>query len=122
MFGDGAKVAIAESDVRNIRGLWLRGTNGNGLAGTFPPYPAEGEAGTRSRRGGLLRAADYIAVPRRGRETFPWRIVGISEKDGDLLTNQTDVAGWRSRRKWKTLSWIKPGKSCLGLVECVECL
>src|SRR6266446_9026381 len=37
--GDGAKVAVAESDVEEYPGLWLRGTNGNGLAGTFPPYP-----------------------------------------------------------------------------------
>src|SRR5258708_31021914 len=36
---NGAKVAIAESDVEEYPGLWLRGTSGNGLAATFPPYP-----------------------------------------------------------------------------------
>ena len=37
--GEGAKVAIAESDVEEYPGLWLRGTGGNGLSATFPPYP-----------------------------------------------------------------------------------
>src|SRR6267142_2207163 len=36
--GEGAKVAIAESDVEEYPGLWLRGTGGNGLSATFPPY------------------------------------------------------------------------------------
>src|SRR5437773_7710687 len=37
--GEGAKLAIAESDVEDYPGMWLRGTGGRGLAGTFPPYP-----------------------------------------------------------------------------------
>src|SRR6202158_883522 len=35
----GVKVAIAESDIEDYPGLWLRGTSGSGLAATFPPYP-----------------------------------------------------------------------------------
>jgi len=35
--GDGAKVAIAESDVEDYPGLWLRGTGGNGVSAVFPP-------------------------------------------------------------------------------------
>src|SRR5439155_8609913 len=37
--GEGARVAIAESDLEDYPGLWLRGTSGNGLAAVFPPYP-----------------------------------------------------------------------------------
>lgn len=37
--GEGAKVAIAESDLEDYPGLWLKGTGGNALAATFPPYP-----------------------------------------------------------------------------------
>ena len=47
--GEGAKVAIAESDVESYPGLWLRGTGGNGLAATFPPYPLKESLTTRSR-------------------------------------------------------------------------
>jgi alpha-glucosidase len=35
--GNGAKLAIAESDLQEYPGLWLKGTGGNGLAATFPP-------------------------------------------------------------------------------------
>ena len=84
--GDGAKVAIAESDVEEYPGLWLRGTGGNGLAGTFPPYPLK-EKLERDRDVRVVEAADYIAVT-KGTRTFPWRIIGVAEKDGDLLTNQ----------------------------------
>src|SRR6266446_10027315 len=84
--GDGAKVAVAESDVEEYPGLWLRGTNGNGLAGTFPPYPLK-EHLERDRDLHVVESADYIAIT-KGTRTFPWRVIGIAEKDGDLLTNQ----------------------------------
>src|SRR2546429_7091588 len=32
-------LALAESDVEDYPGMWLRGTGGFGLAGTFPLYP-----------------------------------------------------------------------------------
>src|SRR5262249_25052804 len=35
----GIKVAIAESDVEDYPGLWLRGTGENALASTFEHYP-----------------------------------------------------------------------------------
>ena len=105
--GDGAKVAIAESDVEEYPGLWLRGTSGNGLAGTFPPYPLK-EKLERDRDVRVVESADYIAVT-RGTRTFPWRIIGIAEKDGDLLTNQLTWLLAKPSQVQDT-SWIKPGK------------
>src|SRR5260370_11392812 len=35
----GTKVAIAESDVEDYPGLWLRGNSNNSLSGIFPPHP-----------------------------------------------------------------------------------
>ena len=46
---NGVKVAIAESDIEDYPGLWLRGTGGNGLAATFPPVSSQGNAGERPR-------------------------------------------------------------------------
>ena len=104
---NGAKVAIAESDVEEYPGLWLRGTSGNGLAATFPPYPLkeklQGDSDVR-----VVEAADYIAVT-KGTRTFPWRIVGIAEKDGDLLMNQLTWLLAKPSQVQDT-SWIKPGK------------
>jgi alpha-glucosidase len=105
--GDGAKVAIAESDVDSYPGLWLTGTGGNGLAATFPPYPLkESLKGDRDYR--VAESADYIAVV-AGKRTLPWRVIGIADRDGDLLTNQI-VYLLEKPSLVQDTSWIKPGK------------
>jgi alpha-glucosidase len=105
--GEGAKVAIAESDLEEYPGLWLRGTSGNGLAGTFPPYPLK-EKLERDRDVRVVESADYIAIT-KGTRTFPWRVIGIAESDGDLLTNQLTWLLAKPSQVQDT-SWIKPGK------------
>lgn len=105
--GDGVKVAIAESDVEAYPGLWLHGTSGPALAATFPPYPLQ-EQLERDRDFKVVESADYIAVT-RGTRTFPWRVIGIAEKDGDLLTNQL-VWLLEKPSQVQDTSWIKPGK------------
>ncbi len=105
--GGGAKVAIAESDVHDYPGLWLKGTRGTGLAATFPPYPLKEKLeGDRDFR--VVEAADYIAAT-SGTRTFPWRVVGVAEKDGDLITNSL-VWLLESPSQVQDTSWIKPGK------------
>jgi alpha-glucosidase len=105
--GDGVKVAIAESDVEDYPGLWLRGTGGSALAATFPPYPLK-EQLERDRDFKVVEAADYIAIT-RGTRTFPWRVIGIAEKDGDLITNPL-VWLLEKPSQVQDTSWIKPGK------------
>jgi alpha-glucosidase len=105
--GQGAKVAIAESDLEDYPGLWLHGTNGNGLAATFPPYPLK-EVQTSDRDYKPTETAEYIAVT-SGMRTYPWRVVGIAEHDGDLITNQIVYLLERPSR-FEDTSWIKPGK------------
>jgi alpha-glucosidase len=105
--GDGPKIAIAESDIENYPGLWLRGTKGNGLAAIFPPYPLK-ETLEKDRDFRVTETADYIAVT-NGTRTFPWRLMGIAEKDGDLLTNQL-VWLLEKPSQLQDTSWIKPGK------------
>ncbi len=105
--GEGAKVAIAESDVDSYPGLWLKGTGGSGLAATFPPYPLK-ESLTRDRDYRVVESADYIAVT-VGTRTFPWRVIGVADHDGDLLTNQI-VYLLEKPSQIQDTSWIKPGK------------
>src|SRR5713101_5887429 len=104
---NGVKVAIAESDIEDYPGLWLRGTSGNGLAATFPPYPLK-ETLEKDRNFKVTQAADYIAVT-RGTRSYPWRLLGIAEKDGDLITNQL-VWLLAKPSQVEDTSWIKPGK------------
>lgn len=103
----GPRVAIAESDVEDYPGLWLRGSGGTTLTATFPPYPLK-EKRLRDRDIKVETAADYIAQT-RGNRTFPWRILGIAERDGDLLVNPLVYLLARPSQIADT-SWIKPGK------------
>jgi alpha-glucosidase len=103
----GVKVAVAESDVEDYPGLWLRGTGANGLAALFPPYPLK-ETLTGDRDFKVTEAADYVAVT-KGTRTYPWRLLGIAERDGDLLTNQL-VYLLQSPSRIQDTSWIRPGK------------
>ena len=104
---EGAKVAIAESDLEDYPGLFLRGTGGNGIAATFPPYPLEEKLeGDRDFR--VVKSADYIAIT-SGTRSFPWRVIGVAEKDGDLLTNQI-VYLLEKPSQLQDTSWIKPVK------------
>ena len=101
------KLIIAESDVTDYPGLWLRGTSGNSLSAKFPPYPVTEEL-SRDRDFKVTKAADYIAVT-KGTRTYPWRIVGVAENDGELITNQL-VYLLARQSEVKDPSWIKPGK------------
>jgi len=103
----GVKIAVAESDVVDYPGLWLRGTSGSGLAGIFPPYPLE-EKLTGDRDFRVTKAADYIAVT-RGTRTYPWRLLGVARKDAELITNPL-VYLLASPTTLTDTSWIKPGK------------
>jgi len=104
----GAKLAIAESDLNDYPGLWLTGAAPEfSLRGTFPPYPLK-EQQTSDRDYKVIEAADYIAVT-SGTRTFPWRVLGIVDHDGDLITNQL-VYLLESPSKLQDTSWIHPGK------------
>jgi alpha-glucosidase len=104
---NGVKIAVAESDVEDYPGLWLRGTGGDGLSSTFPPYPLK-ETLNGDRDFKVTEAADYIALT-KGTRTFPWRLLGIAERDGDLITNQLVYLLAKPSQVQDT-SWIKPGK------------
>jgi alpha-glucosidase len=104
---NGVKVAVAEADIEDYPGLWLRGTSNNGLAATFPLYPLK-ETLEKDRDFKVTQAADYIAVT-RGTRSYPWRLLGIAEKDGDLITNQL-VWLLAKPSQVQDTSWIKPGK------------
>jgi alpha-glucosidase len=58
---DGIKIAVAESDVDDYPGLWLRGAGAMGLSAFFPPYPLK-EKLENDRDFKITQAADYIAV------------------------------------------------------------
>src|SRR3954453_19889728 len=102
------KIAIAESDVEDYPGLWLRGAAPNfSLTGTFPPYPTK--LVQRSDRDYKpVENAEYIAVT-SGTRTYPWRVIGVAHNDGELLTNEI-VYLLERPSQFQDTSWIKSGK------------
>ena len=105
----GAKLAIAESDVDDYPGLWLHGAAPEfALSATFPPYPLK-EVQTSDRDYKPVETADYIATT-SGTRTFPWRVIGVANNDGELLTNEI-VYLLERPSKFQDTSWIKPGKA-----------
>ena len=105
--GDGVKVAVAESDVEEYPGLWLRGTGDNALASTFEHYPLK-EQLVKELDFKPVEVADYIAVT-RGTRSFPWRVLGIAEHDKDLIANPL-IWLLEKPSQLQDTSWIKPGK------------
>jgi alpha-glucosidase len=108
---EGAKLVVCESDVEDYPGLWLRGNSNNSLLAVFPPYPLKQELRkdrNQDRDLTVTEVADYIAVT-QGLRTFPWRIIGVAEKDGDLITSQL-VYLLAKPSQVRDTSWIKPGK------------
>jgi alpha-glucosidase len=104
---NGVKIAVAESDVEEYPGLWLRGTGDNALAATFEHYPRR-ETLEKDRDFKVAEAADYIAIT-KGTRSFPWRVLGIAERDRDLISNSFIWLLEKPSQLTDT-SWIKPGK------------
>jgi alpha-glucosidase len=104
---EGTLIGITESDLFDYPGLWLKGTSANSLKGMFPQFVLE-EKAKNDRDVEPIKRADYLAIT-KGTRTFPWRIFGITNNDGDLITNEL-VFLLSQENKLNDVSWIKPGK------------
>lgn len=106
---DGPKVAITESDLEDYPGMYLSGTEDvpTRLVGIFPRYVLE-DSLRNDRDAVPVRRADFLART-RGSRTFPWRVVVIADRDGDLVESQM-VYKLATPSMIADPSWIKPGK------------
>jgi len=104
---DGPKVLITEADLDDYPGLYLRGNSNHSLYGKFPAYPLAEQA-KNDRDVPVTKRADFIAKT-QGRRTFPWRVMIVAEKDGELIENQM-VYALAKPLQLEDTSWIKPGK------------
>lgn len=106
---DGPKVAITEADLEEYPGLYLTGSKDGSpsLFGIFPQYPIE-ETLKRDRDVLVTKRAGYLALT-SGRRAFPWRVLIIGRKDGDLIESDM-VFRLAKPLQLKETSWIRPGK------------
>lgn len=106
---EGPKVAITEADLVDYPGMFLTGSEDESpsLFGKFSRYPkSEEQKGDRNLE--IEEREDYIALT-EGKRTFPWRVIVIAEKDGDLVESDI-VYRLASPLKLDNVDWIKPGK------------
>jgi alpha-glucosidase len=102
----GVKLFFSEADLFDYPGLWLRGTDGPALSGILPAYPAQEEQ-KRDRDVVVTRRENFLART-RGARSFPWRVIGIADRDADLLNNQLIYLLAEEARG--DFSWVRPGK------------
>lgn len=107
--GDGTKVVITEADLYDYPGLFLTGAQAAGtqLHNTFARYPKKEEQ-TSDRDVEVLERETFIAKT-EGTRTLPWRLMAISDNDGQLIENQM-VYLLSSQLALEEVDWIKPGK------------
>jgi len=110
---NGPKVAIAEADLEDYPGMYLRGNKNTTLTGIFPGAALKEETVDLNRRGGdrsirVLEYANYIALT-KGKRNLPWRVLVIADKDIDLVNSEM-IFKLAKPLQLKDTSWIKPGK------------
>lgn len=105
----GVKIAITEADLCDYPGMYLTGSSASkfSLEGSFPAYPIKEEM-TSDRDVKVTERAGYIAKT-NGSRTFPWRVMVITENDGDLVESQMIYKLSRPAPD-QDFSWVTPGK------------
>ncbi len=104
----GTHVALAETDLRDYPGLYLRGGEGGAVSGDFPRVV------TREAPGGWMNfhlepmeRASHLAET-DGARPFPWRVLLVAREDRGLIGN--DLVHLLSPPHQGDFSWVRPGK------------
>ena len=109
MQSKGSNVLLTEADLFDYPGLFMRGTQDNGLTSDFPKYVEKATPTPGSEdRNQLLTEANFIAKT-TGKRTFPWRVMVIAEEDKQLIASQL-VYLLSRENQIEDASWIQPGQ------------
>lgn len=107
----GKKICITETDLMNYPGMFLY--NGDGdtvLESRHAAYPEkEVPAGNNMIQRSVVERRDYIAECQGG-ESFPWRIVAVSENDAQMADNDLVWLMATPADNNVDWSWVKLGK------------
>jgi len=109
-FDNNIKVVITEADLEDYCGLYLTGNQNkqNSFAGLFPQFPAK-DTVRNDRDVYVTERKDYLAET-IGSRNFPWRVIVVSEKDGDLIESTMIYKLAKPADSKMDFSWVKPGK------------
>ncbi|MCX6559068.1 MAG: glycoside hydrolase family 97 protein [Candidatus Aminicenantes bacterium] len=104
----GPKVAVTEADLESYAGLYLARSADfpMKLVGVFPAYPAKEEA--RNDRNIVVTAREPFLAKTAGTRSFPWRVLMIAGRDGDLI--ESPMIYRLAKPAGTDFAWVKPGK------------
>lgn len=105
---DKYKVLLAEADLYNYAGMYLRAGD-KSFNGVFAYYPDKEEPADGDNKIYAATRKDYI-VSQCGKRSFPWRVTGIFDNDHDILNSELIFLLSEDVPKGADYSWIKPGK------------
>lgn len=107
---NGIKIGITDAGLYDYPSMFLIGTGFSILKGVFPKYVLEAKPAEEGpdRNEVITKEADYIAST-KGKRSFPWRLLMISENDAQLVENQLPFI-LSDPLKLDDTDWIKPGK------------
>ena len=105
----GRKVVIAESDLRDYPGMYMRLYLPSMLEGIFAPLPKKWEQGGHNNLQYRVKEREDCIAKTAGTRTFPWRIIAVSQEDKELVDNDL-VYLLAAPSQVEDISWIKPGK------------
>ena len=100
------KLVITEADLYDYPGFYLKKGSWSSLVATFPNYPRTYK--TPTDRDVIPDERENYIARTEGRRVFPWRMMVISDNDGELLQNEL-VYKLSRGNKIADPSWIKPG-------------
>lgn len=108
---EGKKLCIMESALTNYPGMYLyKGDGSASLKGVYAPYPKEIEQGGHNMLQGVVKSREDYIARYDGAVAFPWRIVGVSSEDKELLANNLVYKLADPADPVADFSWVKPGK------------
>lgn len=105
----GLKVVIAESDVNNYPGMYLKKQDAS-MKGFWALYPKEVVMGSWGNFVTVVKDRTDFITRTAGNQLFPWRIIIVSDDDRQLLTNNM-IFLLAKPQQFTNTSWIKPGKA-----------
>lgn len=103
------KVVVAEADLNDYPGLYLRKSNGK-MQGHWAAYPKRIEMGSWGNFITVVKEREPYIARTAGNHAFPWRIVIVTDDDRTLLNNEIIYLLAKPQQIGDT-DWIRPGKA-----------
>jgi alpha-glucosidase len=102
------KLLLTEANLFNYPGMYLQpaGKSFNGLFANFPLNEELLENGNKL----YVAGRENFLVETTVRRSFPWRVMGIFEKDPDILISDLPYLLSDEKAPGADFSWVKPGK------------